>query len=297
MQVLSFFLFFISMLLFFNVKPDFKRPSLKQKVKEAKRVKRNFIQQMIFEVKIIFTLLGHKQFVFVFWGITAAVVLLGVMICSSIGNYYLIVPLSIMFAFIPYFFLKLFWGKREKEVNDKLEAALNAITTSYLRGNHTVLRAVEENLEYMAEPISGVFQRFLVKATMLDSNIPSALNSMKNEITHTVFWQWIYTLVQCERDHNLKVNLPRILDRFSEWRTIEAETNVLISEHRNTFVIMLAGSLVTPVLMAFLSPDWFDILIHAEGGKITVAVWATLNLLAILRANKANHQLKGVVNA
>ena len=58
------------------------------------------------------------------------------------------------------------------------------ITTSYLRNNNTIIRAIEENLPYLNPPISEVFRSFLMETKLINSNTAEALAGLKKGMDH-----------------------------------------------------------------------------------------------------------------
>ena len=154
----------------------------------------------------------------------------------------------------------------------ELETALSIITTSYLRGKNTIIRAIEENQPYLNPPVAEVFRSFLLQAKLINSNLKEALEQMKPGIDNGVFHEWVDAVIACQDDYNLKSTLPPIVAKLSDMRVVSAELDLLLMEPVKEYITMVVLLLGSIPLMYFLNGEWYHTLMFTEFGKILLAV-------------------------
>ncbi|MEG2368180.1 MAG: hypothetical protein RSB53_08705, partial [Oscillospiraceae bacterium] len=135
----------------------------------------------------------------------------GALVALTMKNTYLVPVLAVGLALLPFYYIKMTAGRHKKQISTELETALSIITTSYLRGKNTIIRAIEENLPYLNPPVSEVFRNFLLQAKLINSNTKEALEGLKNGVDNGVFHEWVDAVVACQDDYNLKSTLPPIV--------------------------------------------------------------------------------------
>lgn len=281
MNVLAFILCAAGFLLLFSslspakslLQTKRKPQSLKQKIHAAAtKPKTDFISKAIrrtTHIVAVEKLLGGMTSV---WAISVACASAGLLLCSFIGNLYLSPVLMSILAALPFIVITLRWQEKEKQIHESLAVALGGITTSYLRGNNTIVRAIEENMPLFKGSVAQVFGQFLMRTSMVDSSTEDALRSMKETVHSAVFARWVDAVIRCQHDHNLKITLPRILDKFSDLRTVASETNLIMEQPRRTFFLMLGAAVFAPFLLYFLNAEWWSIITTQTAGKVLVAL-------------------------
>ena len=220
MMVIVFFLLCSAFFLLFGVRAkDFfailqLRPkiSLKRKIARAEDSNRSFISKQLMEIKQILSVYEIPGGIwFVYFG-TAVFAFFGFSIGHLLQNYFLSAVLMCAFLFMPMMAVKVYWLYKEKQLNISLEPSLNSITTSYLRGNGTLIQAVEENVTQLPSPLKQVFEHFLFEVTYVDSSVADSLEGMKLMIHNRIFHEWIDVLIQSQTNFNMKKNLTKILN-------------------------------------------------------------------------------------
>ena len=206
---------------------------------------------------------------------------LGVMIALTMKNGYLVLVLAVGFALLPFYYVKFTAGRHKKQINTELETALSIITTSYLRGKNTIIRAIEENQPYLNPPVAEVFRNFLLQAKLINSNIKEALEQMKPCIDNAVFHEWVDAVVACQDDYNLKSILPPIVSKLSDMRVVSAELDLLLFEPIKEYITMIVLLLGSIPLMYFLNAEWYKTLMFTVFGKVLLAVSGTVLFVSI----------------
>ena len=281
MMVIVFFLLCSAFFLLFGVRAkDFfailqLRPkiSLKRKIARAEDSNRSFIAKQLMEIKQILSVYEIPGGIwFVYFG-TAVFAFLGFAIGHLLQNYFLSAVLTCAFLFMPMMAVKVYWLYKEKQLNTSLEPSLNSITTSYLRGNGTLIQAVEENVMQLPSPLKQVFEHFLFEVTYIDSSVTDSLEGMKLMIHNRIFHEWIDVLIQSQTNFNMKKNLTKILDKFADMRAVEAEVNTILEDARRSYVLMLVLSITMPFFLCIINQDWKEILLQSAAGKLLIAAF------------------------
>lgn len=281
MMVIVFFLLCSAFFLLFGVRAkDFfailqLRPkiSLKRKIARAEDSNRSFIAKQLMEIKQILSVYEIPGGIwFVYFG-TAVFAFFGFSIGHLLQNYFLSAVLACAFLFMPMMAVKVYWLYKEKQLNTSLEPSLNSITTSYLRGNGTLIQAVEENVTQLPSPLKQVFEHFLFEVTYVDSSVADSLEGMKLMIHNRIFHEWIDVLIQSQTNFNMKKNLTKILDKFADMRAVEAEVNTILEDARRSYLLMLIISIAMPFFLCITNQDWKEILLQSTTGKLLIAVF------------------------
>ena len=213
-------------------------------------------------------------------------IVVGAMIALTMNNGYLVPVLAGGLALLPFYYVKLTAGRHKKQINTELETALSIITTSYLRGKNTIIRAIEENQPYLNPPVAEVFRNFLLQAKLINSNTKEALDGLKAGIDNSVFHEWVDAVIACQDDYNLKSTLPPIVAKLSDIRVVTAELDLLLFEPLKeyiTMVLLLVGSIP---LMYLLNRDWYHTLMFTEFGKILLTICAAAIFLSVAAVTK-----------
>ena len=245
--------------------------SIKDQIAAASGKKKNFIKREIDEVSEILRMTGRGDKIpriFLACGICC---LAGAVVASLFDNIFMIPVLAIGCLCIPVWYVKLTASHYKRDIAEELETALSIITTAYLR-NEDIVTAVEENLPYLHAPIKDVFAEFLVQLRLIDADTTKAIASLKQKVDNEVFHEWCDALAACQHDRGLKSTLTPIVTKLSDIRVVNSELELLLSEPRKEFIIMVLLLIANIPLMYFLNQDWYDVLMHSVAGKIVLTI-------------------------
>jgi len=196
--------------------------------------------------------------------------------------------LSVGFALLPFWYVRIIAIRWRKELNSELETALSIITTSYLRSD-SIITAIEENINYINPPVYDVFRIFLTQSKLINSNIKIALENLKSGIDSAVFHEWVDALIDCREDKNIKHTLVPIVSKLSDMRIVSGELDYLMYEPVKEFVSMAVLLVGNIPLMYMLNRDWYNTLMYTTVGKGVLAISASalfISLGAIIRLTK-----------
>lgn len=239
------------------------------------------MKRLFMETKEILRVTGKSGMFSMLCVLSMLLFVVGVLMALTMKNTYMVPVLAAGLALLPFYYVKFTAGRHKKQVNSELETALSIITTSYLRGKNTIIRAIEENQPYLNPPVAEVFRSFLLQAKLINSNLKEALEQMKPGIDNGVFHEWVDAVIACQDDYNLKSTLPPIVAKLSDMRVVSAELDLLLMEPVKEYITMLALLLGSIPLMYFLNKEWYHTLLFTEFGKILLAVCGGMVFVSI----------------
>ena len=263
------------------------KTSMKSRIEKSRKNKQPKGLKLLFlETKEVLRITGKSGIFTALCILSMLLFVVGAMIALTMKNNYLVPVLAAGLALLPFYYVKLTAGRHKRQINTELETALSIITTSYLRGKNTIIRAIEENQPYLNPPVAEVFRNFLLQAKLINSNTKEALAGLKTGIDNAVFHEWVDGVIACQDDYNLKTILPPIVAKLSDMRVVSAELDLLLFEPVKeyiTMVILLLGSIP---LMYFLNKDWYHTLMFTEFGKVLLAICAGVIFLSVAAVAK-----------
>lgn len=263
------------------------KTSMRSRIEKSRKNKQPKGLKLLFlETKEVLRITGKSGMFTALCILSMLLFVVGAMIALTMKNNYLVPVLAAGLALLPFYYVKLTAGRHKRQINTELETALSIITTSYLRGKNTIIRAIEENQPYLNPPVAEVFRNFLLQAKLINSNTKEALAGLKPGIDNAVFHEWVDGVIACQDDYNLKTTLPPIVAKLSDMRVVSAELDLLLFEPVKeyiTMVILLLGSIP---LMYFLNKDWYQTLMFTEFGKVLLAICAGVIFLSVAAVAK-----------
>ena len=132
-----------------------KKLSMKSRIEESRKNKKTKGLKLLFlETKEILRVTGKKGLFSALCVLSMILFVVGVFMAMTMKNTYLIPVLAVGFALLPFYYVKFTAGRHKRQINMELETALSIITTSYLRGKNTIIRAIEENQPYLNPPVA-----------------------------------------------------------------------------------------------------------------------------------------------
>lgn len=249
-----------------------KKQSLKSRIEQSRKGKQPRGLKLLFlETKEVLRVTGKGGMFSMLCVLSMLLFVVGALMALTMKNTYMVPVLAAGLALLPFYYVKFTAGRHKKQVSTELETALSIITTSYLRGKNTIIRAIEENQPYLNPPVAEVFRSFLLQAKLINSNLKEALERMRPGIDNGVFHEWVDAVIACQDDYNLKSTLPPIVAKLSDMRVVSAELDLLLMEPVKEYITMVVLLLGSIPLMYFLNKEWYHTLMHTELGKVLLA--------------------------
>lgn len=240
-------------------------------LEETQRKKKSFLRKEIEETKGILKATDREYLLPLLCTVSLTLFAAGASFAAMIGNFFLVPVAAAGFMLFPFWYIKLTAVHFKKEVSAELETALSVITTAYMR-TEDILTSVEENLEYLNPPVRNVFQDFVSRVRLVDSDLEAALDDLRTKITDDVFMEWVDALKACLYDRSLKTTLTPIVAKLSDMRIVNAELEYLVAEPRKEFLTMVALVIGNIPLLYFLNRSWYNALMHTIVGQVMLAI-------------------------
>lgn len=218
---------------------------------------------------------------------TAAMLLMiaGFIVAIAIDNMFLIPVLAVAFALIPFAYLAKTISIYETQVREEIETALSIITTSYVRSDN-LISAVKENIMYLKPPVKGIFESFLIEATVISPDIRMSIHNLKDKVKNSIFEEWCDTLISCQNDRTLKDTLMPVVSKLTDVRLVNNSLKTMLAETRREYWMMVAMVLTNIPLLYCINKDWYDALMYTTIGKAVIAVCGVVIIITAIRMNK-----------
>ena len=218
---------------------------------------------------------------------TAAMLLMiaGFIVAIAIDNMFLIPVLAVAFALIPFAYLAKTISIYETQVREEIETALSIITTSYVRSDN-LISAVKENIMYLKPPVKGIFESFLIEATVISPDIRMSIHNLKDKVKNSIFEEWCDTLISCQNDRTLKDTLMPVVSKLTDVRLVNNSLKTMLAETRREYWMMVAMVLANIPLLYCINKDWYDALMYTTIGKAVIAICGIVIIITAIRMNK-----------
>ena len=218
---------------------------------------------------------------------TAAMLLMiaGFIVSIAIDNMFLIPVLAVAFALIPFAYLAKTISIYETQVREEIETALSIITTSYVRSDN-LISAVRENITYLKPPVKGIFESFLIEATVISPDIRMSIHNLKDKVKNSIFEEWCDTLMSCQNDRTLKDTLMPVVSKLTDVRLVNNSLKTMLAETRREYWMMVAMVLANIPLLYCINKDWYDALMYTTIGKAVIAVCGIVIIITAIRMNR-----------
>ena len=266
-----------------------RRKPLAKQIEEVNNPKElKGIRRTISETKEVLEMTGKSGKFAALCALSFFLMVVGILFCVLIGNYFMLPVLAVGMALIPFWYIMFTSHSYKKMMNSEIETALSVITTSYLR-SESIITAVEENIEYLHPPVSDVFRSFLAQTSVISTDVKQALLNMKPKLKNYIFHEWIDAAVACQDDKTLKSTLTPIIEKLSDMRVVSAELDYMMYEPLKEFITMALLLVGNIPLLYFLNKDWYSTLMNTGVGQAILAVCVLtlfISFAAVVRLTK-----------
>jgi tight adherence protein B len=288
-----FFIFKIDPIEFIDLltKPMQRRRALKDRVDKIAGKKPGFFRQQIINIKEMLASANMGGNIRKYQLASLLLAVTGFLIGTAIDNIMAAVVLALGLAIMPIIYIQLKTGEYIRSLNESIETALSVVTSSYVQSGD-LIDAVRSSLKAIPAPLDDVFKKFLVEVEMIDSNVVQALYNMSHRINRRHFKEWCSAAIQCQSDRELRYAMPGIVERLSEYRQIQMETDTAMRRMYTEYGLMVVIILGCIPIMAMMMPGWFDALMNTLVGKITLAVVLLAIFLCTIGVVQSNRPIE-----
>ena len=286
-----FFIFRVDAVVFLDLltKPFQKRQAMKNRVNRIKGKEPGAIQRQINNIKEMLDSanMGGNIRRYQLTAIMLAVV--GFLIGTAIDNILAAIVLAFGLAMIPIFIIQIRTGEYIRNLNESVETALSVVTSAYVQSGD-LIDAVKTSLRAIPSPMDDIFKRFLVDVELINSNVVQALYNMSDRVDRRYFKDWCSVAIQSQSDRELRYAMPGIVERLSEYRQVQLETDTAMRRMYMEYGLIVGIIFVSVPVMGLLMPDWINALLYTLVGKITLAVVLLtifLCTIGVVQSNKS----------
>ena len=159
----------------------------------------------------------------------------GAAIAVYLNSPLLLPILSVGMGLLPLWLTRFLAFQYSVRMQNELSVVLAMVTNSYIR-TEKIVRSVEENLEYMNEPVKEIFSAFVYNSNFISADITANLRELKEKIDSHIFQLWWDNLILCQRDINHKYSLGAVVEQF----TMEKELYNLLDAEVSKPILTLA---------------------------------------------------------
>ena len=203
--------------------------------------------------------------------------------CVIVGNYILTPVITLGLYLLPQWLTRFSVYKYKRKLNIELSNTLSAITSSYIRHNDFV-KAVEDNIQYMRNPVKKEFEQFLLQVKYVNSNIRENLDDLYEKFDNNIFKKWVLSVIMCQDDHNLAATLPSIVQNFSTLEEQQAENEILIYQPLMNVIQMILLAIAPVLLYGLMFKDMSHYLFHTIWGQGALAITTIVIFKALDKA-------------
>lgn len=269
---------------------SYRKKGIKSQVYLLKgKKKENIIKKQILETERMLRISRRENKISFIFGISLIFSIIGILIASSFQNIFLIPTLAVGFLLIPFWYFQISAENAKKEINEELEVSLSVITTTYLR-NENIVKSVEENLQYLNEPIKTFFKDFLFDVNSI--GIENALYKLKGKLENVIFHEWCESLISCQSDRTLKATLMPIVEKLNDIRVMNSKSEAMYYSSRQEFLIMAIMAICAIPVIKSIGQEFYDVLMTSSIGKMTISVVAGVILISAYMVLKITRPLE-----
>ena len=170
----------------------------------------------------------------------------------------------------------------------RLSSSMMILSNSYL-ATEDIIRSVRDNLELLEYP--KPFREFLTYVTLMDSDIPTGLRRMEEQVDNPYFSQWIDALVMAQKDRSLKYVAISVVDAMHDVLRAQEESDAAMYAVWRDYLLTLVLIFSVPLIFKFLMPDAYVALTTSMIGQGLFVLLLAAVFYSVLRALKINRPL------
>lgn len=250
------------------------------------------IERMASEAEQMLTAAGMQAQLGTYKRLALVLGMAGLLIGAAIGNLLAAAVLGVGLAVMPLLIIRIRTGDYLRGLYESLESGMGTVTNAYVASGD-LIGAIEDSLRLIPAPVDEVFRKFLSQIRLVDASVPRALQAMKGQIDNRYWQEWVNVLIQCQSDRTLRYALPGIVERLGAMRRIRMEADTLLQKQIGDYVVTVFLLLGSIPVMAFMMPDWYEMLTQTIAGQITLAVVLAAVFMTALWIGRLYHPKEG----
>lgn len=176
---------------------------------------------------------------------------------------------------------------KSKRINH-LASSMMILSNSYLV-TEDFITTVKDNLAVLEYP--EPFRDFLTYATMMDSDVRSALRRMENKVSNPYFSQWIDALILAQDDRSLRYVAVSVVDSMHDVLQAQEESDAAMYAVWREYLITLALIFSVPLVFKLLMRDAYVTMTTSLVGQGLMVLLLLAVVFSVFKAIKINRPL------
>ncbi len=253
----------------------------KQAYRKQKNKKQSFLLSILQDTKLIMASMGRSSKFIVVIIVSVVLSIVSGFISTMLGNPFLIPAFTIGALSIPFIFVRTYSYTYQNSLRNELELSLSQITTSYIRTDD-IIRAVEENINNINNPVREVFSEFLSQVKYINPNIRDGIDVMEEKIDNYIFREWCEALKKCIQNRTLKYMLMPVVNKFSTLREIQGSIKEALTGYKFEFYIIVGIVYGNYPLIWFMEEEWYKVLTSTTQGLACTGLIALITVICFI---------------
>ncbi len=201
---------------------------------------------------------------------------------------FLSVIVGVLALLVPMIVLSFRQSKSKSKRLNRLASSMMILSNSYLV-TEDFITTVRDNLAILEYP--EPFRDFLTYATMMDSDVRSALRRMENKVNNPYFSQWTDALVLAQDDRSLRYVAVSVVDSMHDVLQAQDESDAAMYAVWREYLITLALIFSVPLVFKLLMHDAYVTMTTSFVGQGLMVLLLLAVVFSIFKAIKINRPL------
>jgi uncharacterized membrane protein len=204
------------------------------------------------------------------------------------SSLFLSVIIGVLALLVPMIVLSFRQSKSKSKRLNRLASSMMILSNSYLV-TEDFITTVKDNLAVLECP--EPFRDFLTYATMMDSDVRSALRRMENKVNNLYFSQWIDALVLAQDDRSLRYVAVSVVDSMHDVLQAQDESDAAMYAVWREYLITLALIFSVPLVFKLLMHDAYVTMTTSFVGQGLMVLLLLAVVFSVFKAIKINRPL------
>lgn len=204
------------------------------------------------------------------------------------SSLFLSVIVGALALLIPMIVLSFRQSKSKNKRINHLASSMMILSNSYLV-TEDFITTVKDNLAALEYP--EPFRDFLTYATMMDSDVRSALRRMENKVSNPYFSQWIDALILAQDDRSLRYVAVSVVDSMHDVLQAQEESDAAMYAVWREYLITLALIFSVPLVFKLLMRDAYVTMTTSLVGQGLMVLLLLAVVFSVFKAIKINRPL------
>ena len=198
--------------------------------------------------------------------------IIGIFISITLNNIFLILGLSILFAYIPIFIMDKICKKKEEDLFSAFETFITLLYPSYTR-TYDILKSIEININHIKNTaLKNIFTNFIFECKSISPNIQGCIYNLKTKLNFDVYKKFCDFISESLDNKSEIHKLSNIIDDISTIKKNNEKMKNNIKGIKLEYYMITSLLVLNYPIIYVLNKDWFTILYSSLIGKIFTSI-------------------------